>query len=154
MQGGVPYIPIPVSPIRASNISINESGRRIPGPSAWIRAVPFEQHTSCTHRIAWCRDRSRIVCRQTFAGRRLYIQDHPSAWRCSKTKAMPGRQRQRFFSCVQKLPKQGFRVSYAHATTCSQYRTIEKGLPRLRMTARSRCHWLFRGSERGASSTH
>jgi hypothetical protein len=51
-----------------------------------------------------------------------------------------------------------YRVSYAHATTCSQYRTKEKGLPRLRMTARStqssNCHWLFRGSERGASSTY
>jgi hypothetical protein len=36
-------------------------------------------------------------------------------------------------SCQNKVS----RVSYAHATTCSQYRTKEKGLPRLRVTARS-----------------
>jgi hypothetical protein len=51
---------------------MNESGRRVHGPTAWIRAVPFEQHTSCTHRIAWCPDRSRIVCRQRYSGRCLY----------------------------------------------------------------------------------
>ena len=81
--------------------------------AAWI------EHTSCTHRIAECRDRSRIVGRKRYSGRCLYrlYQDprgcQAGSWSrshwCSKTKAMPDRQRQGFFSRVpKKLSKQGF----------------------------------------------
>lgn len=82
--------------------------------AAWI------QHTSCTHPIAGCRERSRIVGRQRYPGRRpyqvsarLYQECQAVSWSrahwCSKTKAMPDRQRQGFFSRVpKKLAKQGF----------------------------------------------
>jgi hypothetical protein len=81
------------------------------------KAAAWMQHTSCTHPIAGCRDRSRSVGRQRYSGRCLYQGlYHPrgcqsvswsrSHW-CSKTKAMPDRQRQGFFSRVpKKLSKQ------------------------------------------------
>ena len=84
------------------------------------RAAAWIQHTSCTHPIAGCGDRSRIVGRQRYSGRRpyqvsarLYQECQAVSWSrahwCSKTKAMPDRQRQGFFSRVpKKLSKQGF----------------------------------------------
>ena len=65
--------------------------------AAWI------QHASCTHPIAGCRDRSRIVGRQRYPN-----QVSARAHWCSNTKAMPDRQRQGFFSRFpKKLSKQG-----------------------------------------------
>ena len=76
------------------------------------KAAAWIQHTSCTHRIAGCRDRSRIVGRQMYSARRLYrlyqdprgcqsVSGSRAHW-CSKTKAMPDRQRQVYFSRVPK----------------------------------------------------
>jgi hypothetical protein len=84
------------------------------------KAAAWIQHTSCTHPIAGCRERSRIVGRQRYPGRRpyqvsarVYQECQAVSWSrahwCSKTKAMPDRQRQGFFSRVpEKLAKQGF----------------------------------------------
>ena len=84
------------------------------------KAAAWIQHTSCTHPIAGCRERSRIVGRQRYSGRRpyqvsarLYQECQAVSWSrahwCSKTKAMPDRQRQGFFSRVpKKLSKQDF----------------------------------------------
>jgi hypothetical protein len=62
------------------------------------RAGAWTQHISCTHPIAGCRDRSRIVGRQRYSGRwlyqvsprRLYQECQAASWSrghwCSKTK--------------------------------------------------------------------
>ena len=86
---------------------------RVNCEAAWIA------HTSCTHHIAGCRDRSRIVGRKRYPGRCLYrlyqdpkgCQAPTGSWSrsdwCSKTKAVPDRQRQGIFSRVpKKLSKQ------------------------------------------------
>jgi hypothetical protein len=86
------------------------------------RAAAWIQHASCTHPIAESRDRSRIVGRQTYSARRLYQMYsarrlyHPrgcqsvscsrSHW-CSKTKAMPDRQRHRVPKKLSPSPNPG-----------------------------------------------
>ena len=89
--------------------------------AAWI------QNTSCTRRIAGCRDRSHIVGRQRYSGRSLnclyqdprgcqvlsWVRSH---W-CSKTKAMPDRQRQGFFPVSQKSYQNKVSHSYPDYNT-------------------------------------